>query len=85
MLDDHMRTEQACCRGSRSHAGQLRPEQFDNWLNGDMGVGELKPAPDNYLQRRPVSRRVNSSKADEDDSTLISQILDATKPERPPQ
>ena len=54
----------------------LRPEQFDHWLNGDMGVEELKPAPDNYLQRWPVSRRVNSSKADKDDNTLINQILD---------
>jgi SOS response associated peptidase (SRAP) len=23
----------------------LKPEQFEHWLNGDMGVGELKPAP----------------------------------------
>jgi hypothetical protein len=34
----------------------------------------LKPAPIDYLQRWPVSRRVNSSKADADDPTLIERI-----------
>jgi len=48
----------------------LPPEQFDRWLSNDMGVEELKPAPNDYLQRWPVSKRVNSSKADKDDSTL---------------
>ncbi len=41
-----------------------------------MGVEELKPAPNDYLQRWPVSRRVNSSKADKDDATLVNPILD---------
>ena len=31
----------------------------------------LKPAPNDYLQRWPVSKRVNSSKADKDDASLI--------------
>ena len=31
----------------------------------------LKPAPNDYLQRWRVSKRVNSSKADADDATLI--------------
>jgi putative SOS response-associated peptidase YedK len=52
----------------------LMPEQFDRWLKGEMGVEELKPAPNDYLQRWPVSRRVNSSKADKEDSTLIEPI-----------
>jgi len=34
----------------------------------------LKPAPNDYLQRWPVSKRGNSSKADADDSTLIEPI-----------
>jgi hypothetical protein len=34
----------------------------------------LKPAPDNYLQVWPVSRRVNSSHAASDDQSLIVQI-----------
>jgi putative SOS response-associated peptidase YedK len=52
----------------------LMPEQFDHWLRGDMGVEELKPAPDDYLQRWAVSKRVNSSKADRDDATLIEKV-----------
>jgi len=39
-----------------------------------MGVDELRPAPNDYLQRWPVSRRVNSSKADKDDATLIEPV-----------
>ena len=34
----------------------------------------LKLAPNDYLQRWPVSKRGNSSKADADDSTLIEPI-----------
>jgi putative SOS response-associated peptidase YedK len=49
----------------------LKPEQFDHWLSGNMGVKELKPAPNDYLQRWAVSKRVNSSKADANDATLI--------------
>jgi putative SOS response-associated peptidase YedK len=52
----------------------LKPDQFEHWLNGHMGVEELKPAPNDYLQRWAVSKRVNSSKADKDDATLIEPI-----------
>jgi putative SOS response-associated peptidase YedK len=52
----------------------LQPAQFDHWLSGAMGVAELKPAPNDYLQRWPVSKRVNSSNADKDDATLIEPI-----------
>jgi putative SOS response-associated peptidase YedK len=52
----------------------LQPRQFEHWLSGDMGVEELKPAPNDYLQRWAVSKRVNSSKADKDDATLIKPI-----------
>jgi hypothetical protein len=34
----------------------------------------LKPASNDYLQRWPVSKRVNGSKADADDATLIDPI-----------
>jgi putative SOS response-associated peptidase YedK len=54
----------------------LQPEQFDHWLTGEMRAEELIPTPNDYLQRWPVSRRVNSSKADKDDATLIKPILD---------
>ena len=34
----------------------------------------LKPASNDFLQRWPVSKRVNSSKADADDATLIERV-----------
>lgn len=52
----------------------LMPEQFDYWLSGEMAAGELKPVPNDYLRRWPVSKRVNSSKADKDDRTLVDPI-----------
>ena len=55
----------------------LQPDQLDHWLSGDMTVEELKPAPNDYLQRWAVSKRVNSSKADKDDATLIEPVKQA--------
>ncbi len=52
----------------------LKPEQFDHWLNGNMTVDELKPIENDYLQRWLVSKRVNSSKADANDPTLIDPV-----------
>ena len=49
----------------------LMEEHFAPWLSAGAGAGYLKYAPNDYLQRRPVSTRVNSSKADADDPTLI--------------
>ena len=49
----------------------LTEEQFAPWLSGEAGAEYLKPAPNDFLQRWPVSKRVNSSKADADDATLI--------------
>ena len=37
-------------------------------------VEYLRPAPNDLLQRWPVSKRVNSSKADADDPTLIEAV-----------
>jgi SOS response associated peptidase (SRAP) len=51
----------------------LMREQFDRWLSGEMGVEELKPAPNDYLERWAVSKRVNSSKADKDDMALTEK------------
>jgi len=55
----------------------LKPDQFDHWLSGEMTVEELKPAPNDYLQRWTVSKRVNSSKADKDDPTLVDPAKQA--------
>jgi putative SOS response-associated peptidase YedK len=38
----------------------LTQEQFEPWLSGHAGVEYLKPAPDDLLQKWPVSKRVNS-------------------------
>jgi putative SOS response-associated peptidase YedK len=48
--------------------------QFAPWLSGEAGAKVLKPAPNDFLQRWPVSKRVNSSKADADDATLIEPV-----------
>jgi len=39
-----------------------------------VGVEFLKPAPNNFLQKWPVSKRVNSSRADDEDATLIDRV-----------
>jgi putative SOS response-associated peptidase YedK len=51
----------------------LSEDHFAPWLNGEAGAEVLKPAPDDFLQRWPASKRVNSSKADADDATLIEK------------
>jgi len=55
----------------------LKPNQFDHWLSGNMGVKELKPVENDYLQRWAVSKRINSSKADSNDPTLIDAVRQA--------
>ena len=51
----------------------LTREQFAPWLSGEAGAEHLKPVPKDHLQRWPVSKRVNSSKANADDPTLIDR------------
>jgi hypothetical protein len=53
------------------------PEQLEHCLSGEMGVEELKPVENGYLQRWPVSKRVNSSKADSNDATLTDAVKQA--------
>jgi putative SOS response-associated peptidase YedK len=52
----------------------LTEDQFVPWLSGDAGAEHLTPVPNDYLQRWPVSKRANSSKADPDDATLIEPV-----------
>jgi putative SOS response-associated peptidase YedK len=52
----------------------LTEKQFEPWLSGEAGTEYLTPAPNDYLQRCSVSKRVNSSRADDDDQTLIEKI-----------
>ena len=52
----------------------LSEDDFEPWLSGEVGLEVLKPAPDDLLQRRPVSKRVNRSRAPDDDPTLIDRV-----------
>jgi putative SOS response-associated peptidase YedK len=52
----------------------LQQKDFDAWLTGHAGIERLRPAANDYLQMWPVSRRVNSSKAADDDPTLIDGV-----------
>jgi putative SOS response-associated peptidase YedK len=52
----------------------LTEKDFEPWLSGNAGVELLRPAPNDLLQRWPVSRRVSSSKAPAEDATLIDPI-----------
>ena len=52
----------------------LTEQQFEPWLTGEAGLEYLRPAPNDLLQKWPVSKRVNSSRADSDDSTLIEKV-----------
>jgi putative SOS response-associated peptidase YedK len=58
----------------------LTKDHFAPWLSGEAGTEVLRPAPNDYLQRWPVSKRVNSSKADADDGTLIERVELASVP-----
>jgi putative SOS response-associated peptidase YedK len=53
----------------------LGERDYESWLSGEAGTELLKPAAEDFLQRRPVSKRVNSSRAPDDDPTLIEGVL----------
>jgi putative SOS response-associated peptidase YedK len=48
----------------------LEAKDFEQWGHGDTkdAAALLKPADDDTLQRWPVSKRVNSSRAADDDA-----------------
>jgi len=52
----------------------LAEKDYEPWLSGAAGKELLKPAPDDLLQKWPVSKRVNSSRAADDDPTLIDRV-----------
>ena len=54
----------------------LEAKDFEQWEMGDAkdAANLMKPAPENILQKWPVSKRVNSSRADGDDATLIERV-----------
>ena len=52
----------------------LPPEGLDAWLTCKGGTEILEPASAGFLKAWPVSRRVNSSRAAKDDSTLLDAV-----------
>lgn len=52
----------------------LEKDQLASWLSGKSGIEILKPASPGTLVEHRVSRRVNSSRADENDETLIEPV-----------
>jgi putative SOS response-associated peptidase YedK len=52
----------------------LESHNFEPWLSCKIGMELLTPAENHVLQPRPVSKRVNSSRASDDDATLIDKI-----------
>lgn len=51
----------------------LEPDQFTSWLAGNLVAEVLRPASNDFLKARPVSPRVNSSRVDDNDATLIER------------
>jgi putative SOS response-associated peptidase YedK len=54
----------------------LEAEDFEQWEHGDAkdAAALMKPAGQDVLQRWPLSKRVNSSRSDDSDATLIEKI-----------
>jgi putative SOS response-associated peptidase YedK len=61
----------------------LEANDFEQWERGDTkdAAALMKPAGEDILQMRPVSKRVNSSRVPDDDASLIEPIEDA-RPDR---
>jgi len=53
----------------------LEPKDFEQWERGDVkdAAALMKPPFEDVLQKWPVSKRVNNSRADGDDATLIEK------------
>ena len=60
----------------------LEPKDFDQWERGDVkdAAALMEPAADDLLRKWTVSKRVNSSKADDEDATLIEPVAVETSP-----
>ena len=54
----------------------LETKDFEQWERGDVKDAKalMKPAGEDVLQKWPVSKRVNSSRASDEDATLIDRI-----------
>jgi putative SOS response-associated peptidase YedK len=59
----------------------LEAKDFEQWEHGDRtdAAALMKPAAEGVLEKWPVSKRVNSSRAPDDDASLIDVIDGDTK------
>jgi sterol desaturase/sphingolipid hydroxylase (fatty acid hydroxylase superfamily) len=57
-----------------SYLKRFQEKEFEPWLSGQARTELLKPAANDVLERWPVSKRVNSSRASDDDASLIDKI-----------
>jgi len=65
----------SCTSATNLLGSVLEPKDFEQWERGDVkdAAALMKPADDELLQKWPVPKRVNSSKAPDDDPTLIDR------------
>ena len=52
----------------------LTEKDYEPWLRAEAGKELLHPAAEDLLQRWPVSKRVNSSRAPDEDPGLIEPV-----------
>jgi putative SOS response-associated peptidase YedK len=54
----------------------LEAKDFEQWETGDVkdAAALMKPADEDILQKWPVSKRVNGSRADDNDATLMEAV-----------
>ena len=52
----------------------LEPHQYGPWLSAKAGPGLLKPAGERVLNKHPVSKRVDRSRASDADDTLVEEV-----------
>jgi len=74
----------ACVKNCTSYAAEVHDRMpiilvkanFDQWLTGtpEEATALMKPAGEDVLQKRSVSKRINSSKTPKDDPTLINEV-----------
>ena len=62
----------------------LEAKDIEQWEHGDPtdAAALMKPAAEGVLEKWPVSKRVNSSRAPDDDASLIEAIDRDTKVKR---
>ena len=62
----------------------LEAKNFEQWERGDLkdAAALMKPGEEGILQKWPVSMRVNSSRTDDSDPSLIEPVAVGLEPAR---